>query len=805
MLYFRRTSKFMARRTTAATSRFRAIIGGLSLCVVTLVRANDTSVTTKLELSFERCIQPEGMKCVAFNSHQKDACRKCTSWTQVNIFKPIDVILSDAPYAGKREHASAFVKTVLTDIYDFTEPQAAPYVPPKMSLLYNNPERYGWVKLPFAVDGTIMVDRRKAALVVGGKVTGGPRDPGPRTVRRVLQSWRINVFHPSARNDGQLRESLAKYYFNNPRVDGEPIAIAPDIMLYGAPLRAEEGLDTGEIPFGWNSWLARTDGSRYEPLTSLQPNTTYNFFVHLAPFPYRDLYGVRTRQSVAERLGTLTKSRAKHVRFNILAVTDDAYLQPVGANNTGLDVDLDAIRRWQGAPFAPSGNPLDELRAGRDDSFVFGETIVQVRTGGREGPTAIGISIWDADGWPIDEFVTPVCVAASNARAQTLCKVRKPTNQSFGGADLSRATRDTPPDAALHLVDMGILGLTAIFRRNDITTAPYHVWKVHPSAGEFRDHVAEITTAFGDAGEDPEELSRHGERLYRALFGDENSDPARAAFEAFARPRMQVVPCGADAPSFYVRFIEGGSVRRARLLPLGAAKLPGDAEAFLGYYFRVETPLVRQVTEASEACLARWTLLLPTATHAHLGPARRRLNERVPQFLSGAKIHDTMRSFRKWIGANEDDDAVALMLLTHHDQRKGIGKIRLDANPSTRDYVASDEVRRQFLKPSAAVLLSCGSGAVGAEAFLNALNQRGVDAIVATRHDVSTAIAVDFLDCFAKNLPDRAGTPLATVHFDTVQCVRKRRSPTTAQPYGPAALAYTLAGDSSLQLCQPKQ
>lgn len=789
--------------------RIGRTLAGLLLATLALAaRGEDASVQTTLSLSFHRCIRPERVTCIAFREEDKPACRACEEWTSVNVYRPIDTTMSEQPYLGRRRYANQFVKAVLTDIYGLAESQTARYVPSRIKLLYDNPARYGWVELPMACDGALIVDRRKAALINGGLVTGGPSDRGPLTPRLALRNA-LRLFHPSSKGGGRLRYSLARHFFNNPSEDGQPKVMLPDFVMYGRPVSQTGGLDTGDIPFGWSSWFEQPPGPTYVPVTTLRPNENYNFLVHLAPFAYRHLYGVSARAEVMERLKLLTHTTEKAVRLKALVITDEAYLRPTGSNVAPVEIDLDAVRRWQADPYAPAGDPLAELRRGKGAPFVFGAAVVQVRTGAREGPTSLGVSIWDEDGWPIDEFVAPICIA-TDARAQTICRKPWGVNQSFGGADLARTARDkeSRPDAAIHLIDTGTAGITGIFRRNDQPDAPYHVWRVKKTRGEFLEILDEMMRSFAEAQDEPNELARAGERLYATVFGGNNPSnetalAARKAFEDFARPHMQRVRSGGEAPSLYVRFVEGGSVRHTRLLPIGAAKLPGRPNDFLGFYFRVETPLARQITDSSKECITRWSLLVPPASDTRLGPLRRRLNERLPDLLQQSRVYESIKTFRQWLKRDETEAAGALMILSHHSARNGIGRFQFTGT----DYVASDEVQRRFQEPSVAILLSCGSGGVGTEDFVNVLNERGIDAVLATRHDVSTPLAVDFLDCLAASLPQAtsaATTTLAAAHFDAVQCVRTKTSPATGKPYGASALAHLLVGNSSLRLCRPK-
>jgi hypothetical protein len=475
-----------------------------------------------------------------------------------------------------------------------------------------------------------------------------------------------------------------------------------------------------------------------------------------------------------------------------------------------LPLNLERMERWPG-PDEPEGNPLDQLREGRPADFVFGETLIPLQTRQKEGWTAVGISIWDdKDGWPIDGLTIPVCVASSDSRSLEVCPARTRQTDKSGGPDFARLLRDHGPDAAIHVVGLGSAGVGGFFRRNDIPNAPFYAWRLHGREDEFIRNLRARVAEFGAQAEDAEEVANLGEQLYGYLFAADDpanraAHAARVAFEEFARPYLTKSPAShAAPPTLYVRFLRDrlrpDDERNATLLPFALAKVGTEPDAFLGFHFKIEIPLPTQIPEEGSPCISRWKLFLPVED-PDFRFVLRRIAGAVSQWSAASRV-SRMRELKDWLATERDDpNATALVVLSHAGERAG--DVRLVVG---RGYVASEQIRRTFNRPSVAILNGCSVAAPGSERFVKVLNEHGVDAVIAARHEVGKEMAADFFDCLARALPapdaDR-GSALGDLYFQTIQCLRQRSSYPDTPAYGAAALAYGLFGNSELLLCGP--
>jgi hypothetical protein len=779
------------------------------LAGMTLLRASmaeEVHVKVNLTVSYFRCIRPTNVTCVAYREEDRSACQRCQEWGTVVVVRPIDAELNEDLYVETALPARDFLHDILTRLFGLTHAQADELTPPRIALLYDNPGHFGWIELKAPRQGAVMIDRHQVAFIRKDPASPLPRRRPPLTLGNFFRQPHIilDLLHPSSQNDEKLRQSQPHFLFT----DDPPKTIIPRPIT-----DVREPNPERTLPLGWNIWFESPPSPSYHPVRPLAPGGRYDLMMHLAPFEYRDQFGVHASPVAQEHLTAFArKTGAPTLHLTALLLTDETFLHVPGSLTREVLVDLRKLRRWDLEQDVPEGDPLEALAANPERNFVFAETSFRVETTGREGETEVGVSVWDNDGWPIDEVVMRVCVAQSVARAAAVCPSRKDRGSSLGGIDIARAIRHPHPAAALHFVSFGPSGVTGVFHRAD-APGTYHVWKISNAEDAFLKHLSGIMDQFGVPRTTPDQLASNGERLYGTLFDATNprnsaAIVARRAFEAFAQPYLAKVPtAGKDAPELFVRFIETGTIRRTRLIPFGLAKAGDGAEDFLGFHFRIETPLARQVTAEVSGCVSRWFMVAPPQNSA-LGSMRARLNACVPSWLSGSRLFETMngkRGFRDWIWtATRDPRNAALVILSHYGSDKGIGRVAFGSN----EYVTSDDVQREFLQPSIAILNGCGTGQPGAEDFMNTLNDHGFDAIIATRHSVSNDMAVDFFDCLSHFLPNPTSTPTTTLSaasFDAVQCLRARRASPTAAPYGAAALGYTIVGDSSLTLCQPRK
>jgi len=559
----------------------------------------------------------------------------------------------------------------------------------------------------------------------------------------------------------------------------------------------------------WNVWAEQLALSpSFSPVSQLYVDAQYLLVVDLSALAYTHGGAVQSFPSSIGLQKQLTdwlqeEPRSKKGLLEVLALPDPGYFDSPAERAQPLEVDLDKMRK---SSIDVQEDPLEVLRHNSDPDFLFGNHVhFSIKTKFREGPASIAFSIW-ANGRPVDEFWVPFCVTAPGAGAE-VCKNSPPVRYSLKGIDSLRLSSEKGPfpDAALHFLELDRNTLTGVFRRNDWKDGQYETWTIRHSAGwlyeQFRNTVI---PAFNRAASD-QSLRERGADLYNLLFPSQEAKEARARFEEFVLPHLQQDSEGGTPPSIFIRMIPG-SQDPFLLIPLGLMAVRSERQKFefLGFHFRVETPLEFQKYHSGDACISRWVVAVPPdkdAVPPELRSARKRFSKWIPLLVGNRKdLYEDMNKFGAWIRQEgPESTASTIMILGHHDQNV--------LSFSQDELITSQTVEREFQKPSVAILNACGTGRPGAAEFVRELNSRGIETVIATGTEISPSMAGDYIDCLAQVLKgDKSGTALnlSMAHFRAIQRLRKRRAGIPGEPtYGPQVLTYSLLGNGNLRVCLP--
>jgi hypothetical protein len=755
--------------------------------------ADDTSIRTKFDAMFLQCTKPANVNCVGLSEESRTRCSECQEWGGLYTVTA-GSNLSVAAYTNRQQAAPEFIRDVLTSMYNLSSEQAREYTPPHLPALYNDPERYGWREIATPRPGSITLDRSVILYAIDHLPPIEGR--GPFTARSVFQRpfWSMaTIFGWPRITDGPIALEDIPLLFRGER----PITLLPKFEFDHVTPNAD-----GSIPAGWNAWFEQRASSRTNAVSRLVPNMQYNLTVHVAPQAYRGQFSRAASGEVMARTWTMANSTAaRTLRLTALALTDEDAMYVHGSGVADLYVDLDKIRAWSGE--GPPEGRLPTPPERRNATYVFGETIIPVTTTEREGITFVGLSIWDEQSTPIDDIAIPICVAATEARARELCTAQQRSGVSFSSFDVGRPTAAAAPDAVLHFVSFGH-SVTGIFRVNQ-RGAQFVSWRIPGGLRAFRGHLAELNDRFASAQYNTETFARTGEELYRLLFGllGGHPDPAtlkaQATFETFARSRIR--RASGDVPTLFVRFLETEPERRLGIIPLGLAKMGPAPDAYLGYSFHIQTPLPQHGSSSPEKCVSDWTLVLPRMEHETLGTLRTKFDRDFRSWRENSRLFESMRDFRLWIGTNETTEASAIVILSHHDRDQETGTLSMDKHDDLRPA----EIYRQFDGGAIAILNGCETAGPTVDNFLSRFNNHGVGTVIATFFAVESTMALDYLRCLSLELPEGNGgtTTLAAAHHRALRCLARTRPESGGNPYGPAALAYTLIGNPTARLCQP--
>lgn len=573
----------------------------------------------------------------------------------------------------------------------------------------------------------------------------------------------------------------------------------------------------------WNFWTESRPAPSPQPIfqpAALKPNTGGRLVLDLAAIAYKI-----TKGSVASTpVGGIFKESFREwlalpisdVTLTVVAIPDQAYLKLDGPQSQTLTAKLDTIRALTAAEQLPvEPNPFEALveaaKKSKDPDWMIGRVHYPVKTQMKEGRASVAFSIWgtDKDGKsrPIDELTATFCIARDESTCQGPFELSR---GSLGGVDsLKLATEPNAPfpDAALHFVPLSNEGPVAgVFRRNDRPEGQFSVWQLDEKfpVETLKSHLSEsLLDAVAKATTD-QDLRAKGRNLYNLLFYSEeemdDGHKARLAFETFVRDRLK--PAGTrskDLPSVFVRLLGYDDLIPLGLLPIAASD---NSEEFLGFRFRVETPLEVQSYKPKTGCIQKWDLVVPpdTSTGA-LKRARDQASGVITNWLSriwgpgNPNRLNTMRKFEDWLAEKtEEPSPSAVVVLSHHNRNQ----LSFDSD----DMAQSDAIQRRFSQPSIAIFNGCGTAKAGANEFIRQLNARGIGTVIATSAEVEGIMAGDFMNCLNAILQQHendTGYTIAEAYLDTIRCLR------TEKGHGARALKYTLLGNGNLRLCLPKK
>ena len=567
----------------------------------------------------------------------------------------------------------------------------------------------------------------------------------------------------------------------------------------------------------WNVWAEPDLGRAFKPAPFLKPNTQYRVSVDLAGLVY-DARGVSVTpvsRPFTERVDQWRRDGFTEVPLQLVALHDPTVLDVLTPVQPAV-VKVDRIGQPTGV--ASGADVFSEMRTaaqvGTEPKFLYSRSEFIVVTRATSGLTAVSFSVWINGTVPVEEFSSRFCIAGDDDEARALCG-NTPITYTLSGIDSVRLAMEgaPPPDGAIHIIEMPRPGRTpqlmGVFKRNGSPGGTWRTWRLRSTdSGEsIGKYLAQTVMPAFYKVSDQTALAAVGRGFYNVLFPANDpqlpdADAARADFEAFiaAYPQLTVATsAGQLAPSIFVRAV----VPNLDLyLPLGLAHVGNQ---FIGFSFRVESPLPVQSFLPQTGCVTRWTMALPnppidTALDRAVAALQGRFGTPTG-WNATTEFYREIGKLKEWLAKQERDlDRSAIVVTSHHDK----DTLFFQGN----DRIFSREIERLLAPGSVAVLNGCGTGEPGATDFIAELSRRGVAAVIATGTEVQGEMAGHFLDCLAGALENASGhqMKMAELHFASVQCLRARSPQQVgATPYGAQALSYLLLGNANLTLCSPRR
>ena len=303
-----------------------------------------------------------------------------------------------------------------------------------------------------------------------------------------------------------------------------------------------------------------------------------------------------------------------------------------------------------------------------------------------------------------------------------------------------------------------------------------------------------------------------GEALYGLVFHSEdgNQSEAEKAFSDFVAAKIVQEQPGKIAPSLFLRLLPQ-QPDQAFFIPMGLArvKVAPTRSEFLGFHFRIQSPLELQDYASQTTCISKWTLLVPPANLAGnpLLNARAAFNGWISKFQSfkpNATVYDNLDKFRGWLDTDQTSagGSTAVLILSHHENNS----LFFDQSVSA---IFATNVKRHFAMPSVVIIDACGTANPGAFEFVREFNSHGVSAVVASSVDINGRMGGVFLRMLADGLDRNSGDPTYTLDqavFEAITKLKTEPDGTGGKPlkkYGPRALLFGLVGNSNLHVCIP--
>jgi hypothetical protein len=595
----------------------------------------------------------------------------------------------------------------------------------------------------------------------------------------------------------------------------------------------------------WNIWTENSTSIRrlYKPVENIGPNQTYLLAIDLSGIQYQ-LVGVAHKPTSKEfskaSLEWLTTDYQPE-DLQILLLLDSKYFKISNTHAieqagdifttsdkkiTKMEIRADKIRRlvkdgWVKPKQIPK-NPLDQIKQtlktkkGTPD-WVFGQASFQIETtnfstGNKPEGTTIGLSIWYR-GRPVDEVTFSACLTP---RQDHPCKTQVNSTSLAGIDSLRTLSKDaTRPDAAIHFVELGSKTI-GVFHNNGEPNAPYSVWSIGQSPQEFRKALIDRHLAGLGTSSTESELKRQGMKFFEFLFPKEvegELNQARISFLLFAKEHLKSKKFFIYAPSVFIRLIRQGD-EAPFVIPLGLLVAPLDETEqntdFIGYYFRLESPLEIQVYNQASTCISRWITVLPSLDKidnddASLTAARKHAGEMFMTW-SRAEAFDSMSGFAKWAQGKESTEertrGAAVVVLSHHanDQLSFFN----DPQKRTEPPFEPEHIMRKLSQPSIIILNGCGTAGPNGSQLVRRFNQHGFSTVIAAPTEVDGSMAGKFLNILAAKINAHRTDPefnISRAFLATLEDLSKESDEDVNEQYGPRVLQFSLLGNGALRLC----
>lgn len=552
----------------------------------------------------------------------------------------------------------------------------------------------------------------------------------------------------------------------------------------------------------WNAWMERAPGGSFNVVSHLRPGDEYSLAVHLSGIDYSPSgSGVRTEPAGLE-LGRWLDQHPEEAEahLTVLMVLDSrAFTAAQTESADSIRVSLKQLRAFMSDTenFNVPADPIAELKANPDASFVFGRTRFRVAVNPRfEGLAGIALSVWDGMR-PLDEVVFSFCVAP-DARARK-CSRSSPIAESLKGIDAPRLAVNTDPsypDLALHFIEFPGRRVVGVLRQHDWAVTDAVTWPLQVNVSQLQTRLKTMARDLGEAFDEKEHRVT-GDALYGLLFPLPEAAKARHALEAYFDRFATSAPFASlTPPTFFVRPILADA-ENGPFIPLAYLFLP-RLQTFIGYHVLTLSPLPVQSYDASPLCIDRWVLLVPSKVgDQQLQQAFLALTDKRAIWKAArAQVYDDIPGFSKWIGEFEQDATPSVIAVLSHQEED---RLRFDRN----SYVYAENMHRTLTR-SVAILSACETAPPVSGALVRKLNRNGVVAMIATSSKVRPELGGSMLRELASVIEtgDREDAEPIALLFRRAQAQAWKEIQLDDRARS-SVLKYMLVGNGAVRICRP--
>jgi hypothetical protein len=594
-------------------------------------------------------------------------------------------------------------------------------------------------------------------------------------------------------------------------------------------------------PF-WNVWQEESSGKSspaFKP-TEMAADQTYLVVIDLAAIAYEQFASGVYSSAVNDDFDEwLKRNPGDEITLTVLALPDERYFEALDGEQRirPLTINLDKLRRARLEGFQIPANPFSFLARTKGEApYDFGFVTFPITTRKSvSGEASIAFSFWSSDQKPVTELRYTTCVKDASLFGWTqrlfgssTCSGSSESEDSIIGVDTNKY--GNKPDAAIHLVELNSETLIGVFRCNTCGwgLSDFKQWKLAGGADWFQTQIATTVlpgirmgangpdiTSSTVASQRPtyneNTLNNAADSFYRLLFPSEGSADAESAFQSFIARSVGDAK-GKVFPSLFIRLLPQHA-RNSFVPPLGLIRvpLPSGQREFLGFQFRIQTPLRLQDYSQQTSCPSKWVLLMPPVnlTDNALTLARDEFRgwiEAFNQDHSNSKIFWDVDAFKQWLeeknAENVEPGSYAVMILSHHENNSFF----IDRSISS---IYAPIIAKKFGTPSIAIIDACGTANPISHEFVKDFNSHGVYTVVASSVEVDARMGGDFLNVLVDKINEHSDDRSYTIENGVHDALlRLRDSPDGSEPpvpYGARALVYSLIGNGNVRFCVPKK